>query len=63
MDLPLTFLLTIAGLLNSMAVEQVLGHDFPDSIMPYAFHIVLELIHAKIHSLILGVLEGVIHIH
>jgi phage head maturation protease len=61
-DLPLVFILTIAGLLNSVVVQRVLGHGFPDSIMPRAFHEVLEVMCVKVHSLILGILNRVIHI-
>jgi hypothetical protein len=63
MDLPLAFILTIAGLLNRVVVQGVLGHHFPDGIMPSPFHIVLELIYIKVYSPVLGLLEGLIHIH
>jgi hypothetical protein len=63
MDLPLAFVLAVASLLNSVAVQWVLGHGFPDGILPCAFHVVLELIHVNIYSFILGALDGVIHIH
>jgi hypothetical protein len=62
MDLPLTFVLAIVGFLNRVAVQRVLVHDFPDSIMLYAFLVVLELIYTKVHSFILGILEVVIYI-
>jgi hypothetical protein len=61
MDLPLVFILTNTGLLNSVAVQLVLGCCFPDAIMPCAFHVGLELMHAKVHSFVLDVLEEVIH--
>jgi hypothetical protein len=62
-DLSLAFILAIVGLLNSLAIQQVLGHSFSDGIIPCDFQVVLELIYVKVPPLILGVLEGVIHIH
>jgi hypothetical protein len=61
-DLPLAFILSIAGPLNYIVVKWALCHSFPYGIMSFSFHVVLELIHVKVHSLVLGVLEGVIHI-
>jgi hypothetical protein len=62
-DLPLAFILSIEGSLNYMAVQWVLRYSFPNDIMPRSFHVVLQLIHVKVHSLILGVLEGVVYIN
>jgi hypothetical protein len=61
-DLPLAVVLTIAGLLKSVAIQRVLRCGFPDGIMPCAFHVVVELIHTKVYSFILGVMQGVVHI-
>jgi hypothetical protein len=61
-DLPLAFILSIALSLNCIAVQWVPCCSFSYGIMPHSFHVVLELIPAKVHSLMLGVLEGVIHI-
>jgi hypothetical protein len=63
MDLPLEFVLAIAGIENSVVVQQVLGCGFTDGIMLFDFHVVQELIHVKVYTFIFGVLEGVIHIN
>jgi hypothetical protein len=62
MNLSLAFVLAIIGLLNSVAVQWVLGRSFPDGIMPCTFPVVLELIYRNVYSLVFGVLEGVVHI-
>jgi hypothetical protein len=62
MDLPLAFVLAIADILNSVAIQWALHHGFPDGIIPCSFHVILELRHVKAHPFILGVLEGVVHI-
>jgi hypothetical protein len=62
-DLPLAFFLSIAGPLNRIVIQWVPCCSFPNSIMLHSFHVILELIHVKVYSLILGVLKGVVHIN
>jgi hypothetical protein len=62
-DLPWAFILSITGPLKYMAVQWVLCGSFPYGILPRFFHVVLELMHAKVQSPFLGILEGVIHIN
>jgi hypothetical protein len=62
MDLTLWFVFSIAILLNHVVIQWVLSGGCSQSIIPCFFHAVLQLIHVKLHSLILGILEGVIHI-
>jgi ABC-type spermidine/putrescine transport system permease subunit I len=62
MDLPLAFILAIAGLLNSVVLKWVQGHGFSNGILPSAIHVVLELVHAKVQFFVLGILKGVVDI-
>jgi hypothetical protein len=62
-NLPLAFVISITILLNCMVIQWVLGYGCSNRIIPGSFHVVLELISAKVHSLILGMLEGDIDIN
>jgi hypothetical protein len=61
-DLLLAFIFSITGPLNCMVRQLVLCCSFPNGIMTRSFHMVLKLIHMKVHSLVPGVLEGVVDI-
>jgi hypothetical protein len=58
----LAFFLSIPDPLNCMVVQWVPCCSFPNGIMLRSLHVALELIHTKVHSLVLGVLKGVTYI-
>jgi hypothetical protein len=45
----LAFVLAVTGLLNGVAVQWILCFGLSNSIMLRTFHVVLKLIHVKVH--------------